>query len=121
MLRVCSEGETIMDELNLKDTPIEVVAMNMIMHAGDARTLIMEALDDLADNKDDEALEKMEKAHEELIQAHQIQTGFIQHVASGEVEETYSVLFTHAQDTMMTIYSEYNVTNKLINIFKNRK
>lgn len=110
-----------MDEIKVTDMPIEAVAMNMIMHAGDARTLVMEALDNLAENKDDEAYSKMEEAHAELIVAHQYQTSFIQHVASGEIEQEYSVLFTHAQDTLMTIYSEYNVANKLINIFRNRK
>ncbi len=110
-----------MEELNIMDTPIEVFAMNMIMHAGDARTLIMDALEDVAANNDDEALKKLEEAHDELIKAHQVQTSYIQHVASGEVEEQYSVLFTHAQDTMMTIYSEYNIAYRLLKIFTNRK
>ena len=110
-----------MDELNIKDTPIEVFAMNMIMHAGDARTLIMDALEDVAENNDDAAMKKLDEAHEELIKAHKVQTSYIQHVAAGEVEQEYSVLFTHAQDTMMTIYSEYNIANRLLKIFKNRK
>lgn len=109
-----------MEEFNL-DTPIEVYAMNMIMHAGDARTLIMDALEEFENNNDDEAQEKLNKAHEELIKAHQIQTSYIQTIASGGAEEKYSVLFTHAQDTMMTIYSEYNITSRIIKILKNRK
>lgn len=109
-----------MDELNILEAPIEAYAMNMIMHAGDARTLIMDALEDIANSEDENAKKKLEEAHEELIKAHQIQTSYIQHVASGEIEEHYSVLFTHAQDTMMTIYSEYNMTNRLLKIFENR-
>ena len=109
-----------MEEFNL-DTPIEVYAMNMIMHAGDARTLILDALEDFENNRDEEAQNKLDKAHEELIKAHQIQTTYIQTIAGGGAEEQYSVLFTHAQDTMMTIYSEYNITSRLIRIIKNRK
>ena len=109
-----------MEEFDL-DTPIEVYAMNMIMHAGDARTLILDALEDFENNRDEEAQNKLDKAHEELIKAHQIQTTYIQTIAGGGAEEQYSVLFTHAQDTMMTIYSEYNITSRLIRIIKNRK
>lgn len=100
---------------------IEVISMNIIMHAGDARTLVMEALSNLAENKDNEAKEKLVKAKEELVTAHQIHTSFIQNVASGENEQEYSVLFSHAQDTLMTIYSEFNIANKLVEIFINRK
>lgn len=110
-----------MVEFDIQSTPIEVYAMNMIMHAGDARTLIMDALEDVANNKDEEALKKLEEAHKELIEAHQIQTSYIQHVASDEIQQEYSVLFTHAQDTMMTIYSEYNIAYRLLNIFMKRK
>ena len=110
-----------MDEIDVKEFSIEKIAMDMIMHAGDAKNLIVEALDLISQNKDDEAAQKLSEANNELIEAHHIQTSFIQHVASGEVKQEYSVLFTHAQDTMMTVYSEFNITNKLLKIFKNRK
>ena len=55
------------------------VAMQMILHAGDARTYIEEA--------------------------------------NGMKHELY-VLFIHAQDTLMTIKSEYELARQLIEIFE---
>ena len=37
--------------------------------------------------------------------------------ARGE-EREYSLLFAHAQDTLMTIYSEINIAKQLLKIFK---
>lgn len=92
-------------------------AMEIILHAGDARLAIMTALDALAEKKMECVEEKMKEALEEIQEAHHIQTSVIQSVASQETQEHYSILFTHAQDTLMTIYSEYNLANKMIQIF----
>ena len=59
----------------------------------------------------------MKKADKEIAEAHRIQTDAIQGEANGEKME-YSVLFTHAQDTLMTIYSEINLANQIIKIAK---
>ena len=42
----------------------------------------------------------------------------IQAEAAGE-QYTSCLLFTHAQDTLMTIMSEVNLTEKMITIFEN--
>lgn len=34
------------------------------------------------------------------------------------VKSEYSLLFAHAQDTLMTIYSEINIAKQLLKIFK---
>ena len=59
----------------------------------------------------------MKKADKEIAEAHRIQTDAIQGEAKREKME-YSVLFTHAQDTLMTIYSEINLANQIIKIAK---
>ena len=41
----------------------------------------------------------------------------IQGETRGE-ESEYSLLFAHAQDTLMTIYSEINIAKQLLKIFK---
>jgi PTS system cellobiose-specific IIA component len=55
-----------------------------------------------------------------LVVAHRIQTKKLQEEAEGD-DVTYSVLFTHAQDTVMTIMSEYNLAKRLINIFEKKE
>ena len=100
-------------EENIKNT------MNIILNAGDARDFISKALDDVADYNYDNAKMNMKKANEKLIIAHRLQTKKIQEEAEGKPIE-YSVLFTHAQDTLMTINSEYNLVKHLINLFEKR-
>ena len=93
------------------------VAMQIILHAGDARNLVMEALDEAGEGRYQEAEQKLVDAKEELRQAHVSQTGVVQSEAAGTRYE-YSLLFTHAQDTVMTIFSEYNLAKKLIHLYK---
>ena len=96
-----------MDEETVKS------AMNIILHAGDARVFCQKALKNIADFKIDEAKENMKLANEKIVEAHKIQTQAIQKETCGEKKE-YSLLFAHAQDTLMTIYSEINIAKKLI-------
>ena len=46
----------------------------------------------------------------------QVQTDAIQGETRGD-EAEYSLLFAHAQDTLMTIYSEINIAKQLLKIF----
>ena len=92
-------------------------AMNIIINAGDARNFCKQALDSIAKQDFDEAKEKMKKAHEKITEAHKFQTDAIQGETRGEKSE-YSLLFAHAQDTLMTIYSEINIAKQMIKIFE---
>lgn len=93
------------------------VAMQMILHAGDARTYIVEALQNIKIFNFEIAKEKIAQAEKELIEAHQTQTKVLQEEANGMKHELY-VLFIHAQDTLMTIKSEYELARQLIEIFE---
>ena len=94
------------------------VSMSIIMHAGNARTKANEALDGIASFDFERAKEKIREAREDITRAHQGQTEIIQAEAAGE-QSTSCLLFTHAQDTLMTIMSEVNLTEKMITIFEN--
>lgn len=94
---------------------LEEVAMQIILHAGDARTLVMESLKLLETENFAEAREKLRQASDELSLAHQSQTGIIQLEAQG-IPQRSSLLFAHAQDTLMTIKSELNIAKQLIEI-----
>lgn len=90
-------------------------AMQMIMHAGDARLLAMEALTALNQFDMETAKSKLAEANKEIVEAHRIQTDAIVDETSGTPAE-YSVLFSHAQDTLMTIHSEMNIAQHLVEI-----
>lgn len=92
-------------------------AMQIILHAGDARVFCKEALNAVAVQDLETANEKIKEAQKHITMAHQVQTDAIQAETRGEVSE-YSLLFAHAQDTLMTIYSEINIAKQLIKIFE---
>lgn len=93
------------------------VAMQIILHAGNARVKITEALEKakLFDFSSCESL--IQEAEEEIHLAHKSQTEIIQGEASGKHYE-YSLLFAHAQDTLMTINSEIRLSKQMIDILK---
>jgi len=94
-------------------------AMQIILHAGDCRNSVTEALELLENGKDSTAVDdKMKEAKEEITEAHKIQTEMIQHTIETDDFET-TLLFSHAQDTLMTIYSELNMAKHIIKLYRN--
>lgn len=91
-------------------------AMTIILFAGDARAACMQALAAIAMNDYDTAHNEIKKATQEITKAHKAQTDEIQDEAAGVREGEYSLLFTHAQDTLMTVMSEINIAKHIIKI-----
>lgn len=92
-------------------------AMKIILHAGNARLKMNEAFNLLETSKSDDINGIMSKAHEEVIKAHKVQTEIIQTYIE-DADFKSSLLFTHAQDTLMTVYSEFNMMKKLIKLYE---
>lgn len=93
-------------------------AMQIILHAGDCRNLLNEAIQ--MTERDAELCkidEKIKEAKCEITKAHKIQTEMIQSTIENDELET-TLLFTHAQDTLMTIYSELNMTNTILRLYR---
>ncbi|WP_263705470.1 PTS lactose/cellobiose transporter subunit IIA [Shouchella tritolerans] len=112
-----------MSDTQSKEEKLEYInkaAMKIILHAGDARAMIMDSLELIAIKQYDKAERKMDTAYEEIKLAHKAQTKIIQEEVAGE-DIPHTLLFAHAQDTLMTIYTEYNLTKKFIVIFQNLK
>lgn len=99
------------------DEKLVSVAMEIILHAGDARKLINETGTALAEFNTELADEKLQEAHKCILLAHKAQTNMIQKEANGEFVQP-SLLFNHAQDTLMVTTSEYNCTKQLNNLTK---
>lgn len=102
--------ETITKEALIKS------AMGMITHAGDARNLAKQARAAVREMQFQNAQELIEEAKKEITLAHTAQTQIIQSEARGAICE-YSMLFNHAQDTLMTINSEIELSEDLIATF----
>ncbi len=80
-------------------------SMQMILHAGNARNNIRKAGEKIADNSLDDVKELLEEAEKEILLAHKVQTSILQEEAKNQKIEL-TILFTHAQDTLMTTESE---------------
>lgn len=107
-----------MEEINEEKLEyINKASMEIILHAGDARNLIFEAIDLLADKEYEKVEDKLKKAYEEIKIAHRTQTKIVQEELT-DMTIPHTFLFAHAQDTIMTVYTEYNLISKLITVFK---
>lgn len=100
-----------------ENNPLIPVAMQIIMSAGNARTKANIALDYIANREFKKAQAQIALAREDITNAHVCQTKIIQEEAAGKTYET-CFLFTHAQDTLMTIMSEVNLAEKMIMLFE---
>lgn len=100
-----------------EDNELSLVAMQVILNAGDARTDMEHALEQLASFDFDAVDASLAAADEKILLAHNAQTDLIQRQAGGEHFD-YSLLFVHAQDTLMTIDAELHMLKRLIPVVK---
>lgn len=99
-------------------TDLNKVAMEVILSAGDARACVDKALDAAAAFDFEEADRQLKEAEGKIVSAHNAQTSIIQAQVSGEEDFDYSLLFVHAQDTLMTINSELHLAKRLLVLTK---
>ena len=95
-------------------------AMQVILHAGNARNIIRKIGKDLSNNNIENIDHELEDAKKELLEAHRIQTDILQKEAQQE-NINLSVLFIHAQDTLMTTESECFFIETLYDLIKNNR
>lgn len=110
-----------MDHKNINDLEeldeLTNVSMKIILHAGDARLKAEEAIE-LAKQKDiKNALILLDEAQIDIRKAHTSQTTIIQNEMSG-IKYDISLLFNHAQDTLMTVMSEIKLTRAIIELYE---
>lgn len=97
---------------------LQVVAFEIILHSGDARSLVHEGFQLMREGKYDEAENKMEEANKKLLEAHKSQTSLLQSYASGE-EVVMEVIMVHAQDHLMTTMTLREMAIELLAMYKN--
>ena len=92
-------------------------AMAIILNAGNARQTATKALEYAKEFEFEKANELMKQADSEINLAHKAQTNIIQDEARG-IKYEHSLLFAHAQDTLMTIVSEIRFSKELLSVLK---
>lgn len=99
---------------------IEVVAMELVGNAGEARSLAFEALVEAKKGNYEKAEELLEKSKEASLRAHHTQTELICNEADGNKVEI-GLLMVHAQDHLMTSILARELITEIIEIYKNKK
>ena len=94
---------------------LQVVAFEIILHSGDARSLVHEGFQLMREGKYDEAENKMDEANKKLLEAHKSQTSLLQSYASGE-EVVMEVIMVHAQDHLMNAMTIKDLASEIIDI-----
>lgn len=105
------------DYIDEKENELVEVAMQIILHAGDARIKTEEALKKAKVFDYEGANASLLDARECLRLAHVAQTEVIQNETRGKSYEP-CLLFNHAQDTLMTIMSEEKLAQEIVEMFE---
>ncbi len=89
----------------------------IIVYAGNAREKVNDTLKLAHDEKFTEANSKLEDAQKDLNEAHRVHMKLLQTEARGEALE-FSVLLTHAQDTLMVSMSELHMAKHMLKMYE---
>lgn len=98
---------------------LEEISFHIILHAGNARSSAMEAMQSAKKKQFDIAENKMAEAADEVHKAHHYQTQLLQKEASGEGENP-TILLIHAQDHLMNSITVKELAHEIIEIHQNR-
>ncbi|WP_416777351.1 PTS lactose/cellobiose transporter subunit IIA [Xenorhabdus budapestensis] len=103
--------------MNSEASILVPISMEIILDAGNAREKSEKAMKYAQDGDFENARLYMEKARKMMLSAHQTQTEVIQKETQGD-NFNLSLLFIHAQDTLMTIRSELILREEIISLYK---
>ena len=96
---------------------LETVAMTLIGHAGESKSLAYQALYEAKKGNFEEAQKFMEQAGEEMLKAHEIQTDLIVNEAGGEKIDV-GLIMVHSQDHLMGAILFKDLVKEFIDLYK---
>ncbi|AUJ24010.1 MULTISPECIES: PTS lactose/cellobiose transporter subunit IIA [Virgibacillus] len=96
---------------------LQKLSFTIILHAGNARSLSMEAIAKAKAYQFEQAHAKIEEAEEAFVEAHQMQTKLLQQEAEG-AHTDLSVILIHAQDHLMTALTVKDLAIEMIALYE---
>ena len=96
------------------------LAFNIIVHAGESRSLSSEAMDAAEAYDFDKAEELLEKANQEFLACHEVQTDMLTKEANGE-KNNLNIILIHAQDHLTMATMAMDNAKRLIGLYKKIK
>ncbi|MDU5510659.1 PTS cellobiose transporter subunit IIA [Enterococcus gilvus] len=98
---------------------LQVAAFEIILHSGNARTIIHDAFASMRKKEDEKAKKQLEEANEQLLMAHKAQTQLLKEYAGGKKIEM-EIIMVHAQDHLMTTMTLLEVANEMRYLYQQR-
>lgn len=101
----------------MESEKIQEIAFTIILHSGEARTLVHEAFKDMRESRYEEAMEKLDESNENLVEAHKSQTQLLKKYANGE-NITMEIIMVHAQDHLMSTMTLREVAIEMLAFYE---
>lgn len=101
---------------NLFENDLEAI-MGLIVHAGNAKSDAMEAIQSAKKNDFETAEKKISDAESSLVEAHHSQTSLLTKEAQGNHMQV-TLLAVHSQDHLMTSLAFTDIAKEVIDVYK---
>lgn len=101
----------------MDESESQMIAFEIILHSGNARTAVHEAMELMKESKFEEADAKLAEADEELRLAHASQSNMLAEFSQGTKIEI-QIIMVHAQDHLMTTMTLKEVAEELKVVYK---
>ncbi len=100
-----------------EDRELDLIGMEIITHAGNARSLAIEAIRAARAGDFSQAEAKLKECEEEMVEAHHFQTDLLASEAQGNPVPV-GIFMVHAQDHIMNAMTVKDLTVELIAMMK---
>lgn len=101
------------------NSDLDMISMNIIANAGQAKSLVFEALKEAKTGDFEKADQMMKEAEENINEVHKVQMDLLVDEANGDKKEI-NVLLVHAQDHFMTTLLAFDLIKEMIELYKNK-
>ncbi|PAE09391.1 PTS lactose/cellobiose transporter subunit IIA [Terribacillus saccharophilus] len=109
-----------MSDLKLEELTEEQVCFQMILHSGNARSKVLQALRLYREGDIEKVNDMLTDAEEDLSLVHKVHFQLVQQEAAGQQQEL-SLLFLHAEDHFMSTLTMKEMVKEMIPIFQELK
>ncbi|MEC0301555.1 PTS lactose/cellobiose transporter subunit IIA [Terribacillus saccharophilus] len=109
-----------MSELKLEELTEEQVCFQMILHSGNARSKVLQALRLYREGDIEKVNDMLADAEDDLSLVHKVHFQLVQQEAGGKQPEL-SLLFLHAEDHFMSTLTMKEMVKEMIPIFQELK
>lgn len=96
---------------------IQMMSFQLVAHTGEATNHFYQAISNARNHEFEAAEKELELGKQEIVAAHETQTGLLRDEVTG-TEIEFSLLLVHAQDHLMTTILFERVARELVEVYR---